>query len=492
MEKKSNIIDLLKDKNKEIDPCELYDLIVKIHSFLHLTPNDDGIDYGWEVNAQQEKMELYEEKKKDEEQTIVGINGLGNKGKTFILQKLSGFSFQTGFTAITEGLSIKYDQRKPVLYFDSAGSQSPILETEDFQLGMEGVSDKEAQEKITEIARDKGVTEIFLQNFILNNAHVIIVVVGQLTFSEQKLLNRIQSNFSKVKTKIDKLFVVHNLFNFFEREQVEDYVENVLKQSLTFQVEEQTIEDFNTEKKKPEINRKIFRQVINTDKNKQKSIIHLLMANDSNQSKAGQYYNFSTIQYLKKEIINITKRKKFDVLEKVKSFLHSSSPVIFDNLIPKDKIIIEGRKIYIDLPESEIKLKKCLVDELGLSNFYSNIWSPPFEWFIEEGANKIKILLELPGYKPENKPKINFSKTEEGINIITISGEKPDSDIIQSNDLIFTDTIKKGRYKAVVKLESDILIKTDDVEEKYLDKGLYEYIIGIEFLNDHEDEEIEF
>lgn len=491
MEGKSNIIDFIRDKNKEIDPCDLYDLILKINSFLHLTPND-GFEYGWQVDGQQDKMELYEKKKKDEEQTIVGINGLGNKGKTFILQKLSGFSFQTGFTAITEGLSIKYDHNKPVLYFDSAGSQSPILETEDFQLGMEGISDKEAQQKITEIARDKGVTEIFLQNFILNNAHVIIVVVGQLTFSEQKLLNRIQANFSKTKTKIDKLFVVHNLFNFFERQQVEDYIENVLKKSLTFQVEEQNFEDFSSKGKK-EVNRKIYRQIISTDKDKEKSIIHLLMANDSNQSKAGQYYNFSTIQYLKKEIINITKRKKFDILEKVKSFLHSSSHLIFDNLIPKDKIIIECRRIYIDLPESEIKLKKCLVDELGLSSFYSNVWSPPFEWYIEEGTNKLKIILELPGgYVEKNKPRINFSKTEEGINIITISGEKPDAEIVQSNDLIFTDNIKKGKYKAVVKLERDILIKTDDVQETYLDKGLYEYLIGIEVLNNEEEEEIEF
>ena len=487
----SNIIDLLKDKHKELNANELYDLIIKINSFLHLTPNDGGIEYGWEIDAQQDKMELYE-KKKNEEQTIVGINGLGNKGKTFILQKLSGFSFQTGFTAITEGLSIKYDENKPVLYFDSAGSQAPILETEDFQLGMEGISDKDAQNKITEIARDKGMTEIFLQNFILNNAHVIIVVVGQLTFSEQKLLNRIQANFSKTKTKIDKLFVVHNLFNFFEIQQVEDYVENVLKKSLTFQVEEQMAEEFESDEKKEEVNRKLFRQMINTDKNKQKSIIHLLMANDSNQSKAGQYYNISTIQYLKKEIINITKRKNFDVLEKIKSFLHSASPVIFDNLIPKDAIIIEGRKIYIDLPENEIKLKKCLVDELGISNFYSNIWSPPFEWFIEEGSNKLKIILELPGYKSDHKPKINFDKTDEGMNIITISGEKPDSGEIHSDAQVFADNIKKGRYKAVIKLERDIFIKKEDVQEKYLDRGLYEYLIGFEMVNNAEEEELEF
>ena len=216
------------------------------------------------------------------------------------------------------------------------------------------------------------------------------------------------------------------------------------------------------------------------------------MANDSNQSKAGQYYNNSTVQYLKKEIMNITKRKKFDVLERIKSFLHSASSVIFDNLIPKDAIIIEGRKIYIDLPENEIKLKKCLVDELGLSNFYSNIWSPPFEWFIEEESNQLRILLELPGYKPDHKPKIHFDKTDQGVNIITISGEKPDSGAIHSDDQVFADNIKKGRYKAVIKLERDIFIKQEDIQEKYLDHGLYEYLIGIEMVNNDEEEELEF
>ena len=60
----SNIIDLLKDKHKELNANELYDLIIKINSFLHLTPNDGGIEYGWEIDAQQDKMELYEKKKK--------------------------------------------------------------------------------------------------------------------------------------------------------------------------------------------------------------------------------------------------------------------------------------------------------------------------------------------------------------------------------------------------------------------------------------------
>ena len=129
---------------------------------------------------------------------------------------------------------------------------------------------------------------------------------------------------------------------------------------------------------------------------------------------------------------------------------------------------------------------------MGISNFYSNIWSPPFEWFIEEGSNKLKIILELPGYKSDHKPKINFDKTDEGMNIITISGEKPDSGEIHSDAQVFADNIKKGRYKAVIKLERDIFIKKEDVQEKYLDRGLYEYLIGFEMVNNAEEEELEF
>ena len=62
------------------------------------------------------------------------------------------------------------------MLFDSAGFETPIVETPDFQLGQ--ISDaRKAEEIIHEIAR---------------YSNVIIAVVGQLTFSEQQLLMKIK------------------------------------------------------------------------------------------------------------------------------------------------------------------------------------------------------------------------------------------------------------------------------------------------------------
>ena len=98
--------------------------------------------------------------------------GERNKGKSFLLQALSGASLKTGTTINTIGISIKYLENKYAL-LDCAGSESPIL------------GDKK---NILEISRDKLLTEAFLESYILRKCNVLLLVIGNLTFSEQKLI----------------------------------------------------------------------------------------------------------------------------------------------------------------------------------------------------------------------------------------------------------------------------------------------------------------
>ena len=46
-----------------------------------------------------------------------------------------------------------------------------------------------------EKSREKFITELFLQNYIINNSDILIIVVEILTYSEQKLLCIIKQNF---------------------------------------------------------------------------------------------------------------------------------------------------------------------------------------------------------------------------------------------------------------------------------------------------------
>jgi len=51
---------------------------------------------------------------------------------------------------------------------------------------------KKKNELFREKSREKLITELFLQNYIINNSDILIVVVDSLSFSEQKLLLKVK------------------------------------------------------------------------------------------------------------------------------------------------------------------------------------------------------------------------------------------------------------------------------------------------------------
>ncbi len=63
------------------------------------------------------------------------------------------------------------------------------------------------------------MTELLSHNFILNTSNIIVLVVDQVGIFDQKLINRIQSDF------YDKIIiVVHNLKNLEDIECVEAHI----------------------------------------------------------------------------------------------------------------------------------------------------------------------------------------------------------------------------------------------------------------------------
>ena len=90
---------------------------------------------------------------------------------------------------------------------------------------------------LSTIAKDKALTELFLQNFIMIESDILIAMVGILTYSEQKLLNRIKADLKKRK-KNYSLYVIHNLQTYVEKEQVEKYINETLLNCATFELKE--------------------------------------------------------------------------------------------------------------------------------------------------------------------------------------------------------------------------------------------------------------
>ena len=107
-----------------------YDIVVDINSILSLQ------DKGWDINYPLGK-ENYEKKVK-KESIIMGVLGNRNRGKSFILAKLTGCQFKHGFSVKTDGISVKFskideDDNKFLIILDSVGQEVPLLKADNFE-----------------------------------------------------------------------------------------------------------------------------------------------------------------------------------------------------------------------------------------------------------------------------------------------------------------------------------------------------------------------
>ena len=262
----------IKSKNS----IEYYDVIVCIDSIL-------GIESGWKVKYSKKGKEIYE-KMKNKELVKVGVVGLRNKGKSWLLQKFLNKDLPKGTSIKTEGLSIKYPNEEDIkndrnyILLDSAGTEEPLLDNDKKLLKM---NPDEALNQLELIAKDKTLTELFLQQFITNTCDILLFVVGVLTYSEQKLLSKIQK-ILRQKKGYKKLFIIHNLQNFIKVKQIEDYLEEYLKHSATFSIKETIFT--KTDESTPDSgkNSKYFVETFkkNNDDDSSLQVYHLIMGNE--------------------------------------------------------------------------------------------------------------------------------------------------------------------------------------------------------------------
>ena len=209
--------------NKNIKLNDFYDIIIDIKSI-------EDINKGWEIKMSERAKKEYQNMIK-KNVIRIGVLGNANKGKTFLLSKISKIDLPFGIS--TEGLCIKYSDKEEIysgrafVLLDSSGLDDIVLNNED----------NEPKKSIKDKLRDKLIIKLFLQNYIINNSDILLIVFGTLTFPEQKLLNGIKIQLKNAK-KNKRIFVVHNLKNFTRMKQVKDYIENVLYKNAFFQIEE--------------------------------------------------------------------------------------------------------------------------------------------------------------------------------------------------------------------------------------------------------------
>ena len=319
------------------------------------------------------------------------------------------------------------------------------------------------EENIEEYSRDKLLTEYFLEKFILQKSNVLIIVVGPMTISEQKLLTKLKNQ------SLEKdLFVIHNLQNYIYIKQVKNYIKNTLLKLRMINLKKriyQNIDFNNNNNNENEQKNKIY---YIEEKNK-KNIIHLILANE--YSEAGEYYNTTTISYLKKKIY--------------------SNELIEENL-NKENIIFDQQKSSIKLKNiNQITLKKYLVDELDF-NIQKDGYLPKFSYVVKD--NKLVIKIELPG-GGKIKPSLEITK---GDYIFKFEGEK-NGDLEIENDkknnekkikLEFNNR-ENGKYVLNINIPQNVIhINNISKKPKLIEKekGVFCYEYEVEYLLDKKKE----
>ena len=500
LELKNHEIEKLKDKyenneeNKKLekDPLEFYDIIVNINSIQNIKTD------GWEIymNEKGKKISVDTD---NIERLVIGVMGNRNKGKSFMLQALSGEDLQTGTSISTIGLSIKYSENKFVL-LDCAGSESPLLGE---------------NANMLEISRDKLFTEAFLESYILRKSNVLLLVIGILSFSEQKLINKISKDLNKLKkNEIKNLIIIHNLQTYETVEQVEKYIKDTLIKSASFKIKKDK-SNFDDETEASEY-------YYDIDNN---SIKHFIYAKE--KSIAGEKYNKSTInaikslynissnkykydykktiiehfQYMGEKMFDLTgktnleltevneneeevikeetkenkekeekekKEKKEDNLDDKEKKENENKEKKEDNAEDKEKIENENKEKKEDnfdvknelnlidkklvkfssklifKGEEQLVLQKMVIDELGISSFIKNDFNPDYEMYYNE--KELILTIEWPeGVKLSAKRKRN--KNGEYPFGIEIKGEKVETKV---ENVKYIKSKQCGKFYALI------------------------------------------
>ena len=420
----------------------------------------------------------------------IGVLGLNNVGKSFILGLLAGLKIPTGWSVETKGISIKYTEEvkgsdRGICLLDSAGFETPLLNDEiqeiDKEYEKKGKKNNEYEknmaimEKLQEIAKDKGQTERFIEELIIALSDMLILVVGKLTRREQNLITRIKDIVhEKENIQFRSIIIIHNLAQYNELEEVDRHIEQVLKQSATFQIIKRNVtgmKDFE--------GRFFYTEEDGTD--------HYIMAREG--SPAGEHYNGLTIELIKQKYNDSKVRRKIDIPEEItRLFSSMSKDITEDNIEMKNLHISEDKTTITIIEENKDKenknidenkekenqkrniiCQKSYIDEMGKYNSISNKYVPKFSYYAYKEKNNYILLirLEIPG-KIENLTAsyLKYGKK----NTIQIKGNKAKDEFPEMKKKNFIEIQDKtrsyGELTYLLELDQEIeLMRETPIEE---------------------------
>ena len=439
---------------------EFYDVVINIKSIASLSNGE-----GWPIKWNIKRIEEYNNFK-TKNLLKIGVLGNGNVGKSFLLSRLfKKFTIPSGYSVVTEGLSLKYNEKDGYTILDSAGIGTPLLTEEELYRD----KDEENRQKYESIFRDKSQTENFIQNLIIDLCDMMLIVVGHLTFREQKLINKIVKEIqSKSNKKTSQIYIIHNLVHFLTKKQVEEYIENTLFKSATFNLK---INQYVQSNGDVEEGRQIL---VEKDDDRNIKIFHLIMAKE--ETEAGNYYNDFTYKVLNDHFSHFTERTPLSIVEEVKNkFVEWSNDLLEEKINSENLEIVKGEnnieeKIIYKKSEkdNEIKIipKGCIDDESGLNIYRSNGFEPSYYYYIENDEYLV-VDLEAAG-----EIQIEENYADSNLKEVIIIGTKIDN---VTNKKPIRNTTKVGKFNLHIKYINDINIADENpLEGDTNEKGLYQ------------------
>ena len=287
------------------------------------------------------------------------------------------------------------------------------------------ISNKDGQ--LIDLTNERRVTDFFLQRFIIENANVILLVVGKLSIDDQFFLNKLTTLIKEEKGKfLQKVIVIHNLMTMEKIEVVKDYIDKTLKKSLTFTLEEKRDLKIDGERAKRPYNKSLyFERYDESNKGHKKGIIHLIMAKYGTE--AGDYYNYAAIDYIKKAGDTVFHTGEFDIIENLKEYFCKVGDTILKLENPSEKITPKNIELINDNGQEKLILKYG--KNIELETFYGDFISftvgepkfTPEYYLVSNDPEYVILYLDCPGETKIDKVEIIYPNQ---ITTIIINGNR--------------------------------------------------------------------
>jgi len=449
---------------------EFYDVVIDINSINSLR------NEGWMIKYNKERKEIYD--KIVSEQTMkIGVLGLNNVGKSYLLSKIVESDIPTGYSIETKGISIKYTNgnnpkdNKGICILDSAGFETPLLKNKGKKNNNEVEINKIANKSNAledaikydeiedELSRDKAQTERFIEQLIISLSDMIILVIGKLTRTEQRLITRIKNMAKKnEKNKIKSIIIVHNLAQYNKIKEVENHIEQYIKKSATFEVIER---DYLG--KVDAFKGRVY-LVENSDDPEDIEVYHFLMAKEDTE--AGEHYNDFSIELIKNQYNVFNKRRAINIPDEIINlFSELSTDIIGEKMecekIGTDKNIIKLKENQKDEKKSKrMHLQRAYIDQDG--NYLKNKgkFEPKYSLYYYKEKKNVNENEDEDEEENEEYEKYLLLRLEIPGNIIRLTARSTDPKTEKFNGIVIKGIKSKDDFKE--KTKEDFTTITDN------------------------------